>query len=299
VNIRMLKSDNVTGKGLKVVNLLLGLEKQSRTIKILLGAVLIGVIGAADFLAGYELSLSVFYVLPILGVTWLVDKNSGIIASLASACVWFVADVASGHPYSHPFIPIWNALIRLSFFLIITLLLSTLRSAMDREKELSGRDSLTGAANSRLFFDIAEIEINRIRRYEHPLTLVYLDIDNFKYVNDRFGHPAGDRVLRAVAIYAREHSRQTDVVARLGGDEFALLMPEMNQKSARVVISKLRYGLLEEMRQNDWPVTFSIGVLTCSAAPPTTEELVRMADDLMYSVKRTGKNALRYSIYAG
>ena len=138
-----------------------------------------------------------------------------------------------------------------------------------------------------------------MRRYEHPLTLVYLDIDNFKYVNDRFGHPAGDRVLRAVAIYAREHSRQTDVVARLGGDEFAFLMPDMNQKSARVVISKLQYGLLEEMRQNDWPVTFSIGVLTCSAAPPTTEELVRMADDLMYSVKRTGKNELKYSIYAG
>lgn len=89
------------------------------------------------------------------------------------------------------------------------------------------------------------------------------------------------------------------MIARLGGDEFAVLLPETSQESARVVVAKLQGGLLEEMRQNSWPITFSIGVLTCNAAPSTTDELVRIADDLMYSVKRDSKNALKYSTFAG
>lgn len=87
------------------------------------------------------------------------------------------------------------------------------------------------------------------------------------------------------------------MVGRLGGDEFALLLPETNQESAQVVLAKLQCDILAEMQQSNWPVTLSIGVLTCINAPHTTEEIVKMVDGLMYSVKRSSKNAIRYATY--
>jgi diguanylate cyclase (GGDEF)-like protein len=276
-------------------------EKQGKPsyVLILVGFVLTGVIGIVDFLLGYEMSFSVFYVLPVAIVTWLTSRRFGLVTSLVGAFVWLAADLTSGHTYSHALIPIWNTFIRLAFFVIITLLLSALKKAAEREREFARVDNLTGAANPRLFYDLARMEIDRFRRYKHPFTLAYIDLDNFKAVNDRFGHPTGDHVLRIVASSARKFLRKTDVIARLGGDEFALLLPETNEESARIALSKIHDGLLEEMRIENWPITFSIGVLTCNVAPHTTEELVRMADKLMYSVKHDGKNSIKYSTYAG
>jgi len=158
---------------------------------------------------------------------------------------------------------------------------------------------LTGVVNPRFFQELAQMEIHRFERYGRSFLLAYPDLDNFKTVNDRFGHPAGDQVLRIVASSARKGLRKSDVIARLGGDEFALLLPETDEESARLALSKIRDGLLEEMRLGNWPVTFSIGVLTCIASPRSAEELVRMADALMYSVKHECKNAMRYSTCAG
>jgi diguanylate cyclase (GGDEF)-like protein len=282
------------------MNILEVLEKPGKPLLVLaIAFTLTGIIGVVDFLTGYEIAFSLFYVLPVALVTWRTTRQLGLVTSLAGAIVWYWADVASGHPYPNPLIPVWNTLIRFGFFLIITLLLSALRRATEREKELARMDNLTGAVNSRFFYDLAQMEIDRFQRYEHPFTLAYIDLDNFKAVNDRFGHPAGDKVLRAVVSSARKYLRKTDVIARLGGDEFVLLLPETSEESARVVLPKIQDGLSEEMRQGDWSITFSIGVLTCRVAPRTTEELVRMADELMYSVKRGSKNGTKYATYAG
>ena len=263
------------------------------------GIALVGVVGILDFLTGYELAFSLFYLLPVSLVAWLASQSLGIMVSVVSACVWLTADVAAGNFYSHPFIYAWNTIIRLSIFVITALLLSTIKSALERQRELARSDYLTGAINLRFFYDLLQIEINRFQRFGHQFTLAYIDLDNFKAVNDRFGHLAGDQALHAVVISARKHLRKTDVVARLGGDEFALLLPETDQKSARVVMTKIQSGLMEEMRQCNWPITFSIGVLTCNAFPGTTEELVKMTDELMYAVKRDGKNAIKYATCAG
>ncbi len=275
------------------MNFLVSLEKRSKFFGILVGFALIGAVGFLDFLTGYEIAFSLFYLIPISLVTWLTGRRLGIVASLASAAVWLISDLAAGNSYSHPGIYAWNTLMGFGFFLIVTFLLSTLRKAMEHERELSHTDYLTGAVNSRFFFDLLEIEIDRSHRYEHPFTIAYIDIDNFKVVNDRFGHCIGDQVLRAVVKQARKHLRKTDVVARLGGDEFALLLPETDQDSAHIALSKLQSDIAAEMQQSNWPVTLSIGALTCVDAPHTAEELVRMADDLMYSVKRGSKNAIK------
>jgi diguanylate cyclase (GGDEF)-like protein len=256
-------------------------------------------VGALDFLTGYELAFSLFYLIPISMLAWLGSQRLGILAAFASASVWLAADVAAGSSYSRLFIYVWNTFIRLSFFVITVLLLSTTKKTLEREKELARTDYLTGAANSRFFYDLLQMEIDRFQRYKRLFTLAYIDLDNFKTVNDRFGHLEGDRVLRTLVESAKKSLRKTDVVARLGGDEFALLLPETDLESARLVIAKIHASLLKEMRRSHWPVTFSIGVLTCNAFPGTADELVKKTDELMYAVKCGGKDAIRYSVYTG
>ena len=280
-----------------ILNFLASLEKRSKLFVLALGFALIGAIGILDFLTGYEFAFSLFYLIPISLITWLTGRRLGIVASIVSTVVWIISDVAAENPYSHPVIYGWNTLMGLGFFVIVTLLLSTLRSALEHEKELSRTDYLTGAMNSRVFYDSLQKEINRSQRYKNPLTIAYIDLDNFKTVNDELGHATGDQVLSFVVNQVRKHLRKTDVVARLGGDEFALLLPETKQESAQVVLSKLQRDILAGMQQNNWPVTLSIGVLTCIDAPHSTDETIRIVDDLMYSVKRGSKNGIKYATY--
>jgi diguanylate cyclase (GGDEF)-like protein len=281
------------------VNGIAMVAKQSRLFILTTGFLSIAAIGFLDFLTGYELAFSLFYVLPIALLTWRIGRRVGSIASSVSALVWMGADFAAGNAYSQLFILIWNTIIRLSFFLIITLLLSALRNALEREKELARTDSLTNAINSRHFFELLKSEIDRSHRYHHAFTLAYFDLDNFKTVNDRFGHPAGDQVLRAVVRHLQTHLRKMDTIARLGGDEFALLFPETGEESACAALAKLQNGLMEEMRRNHWPITVSIGAVTCHAADSTPDELLTIADHLMYSVKQAGKNGIKYSTVEG
>jgi diguanylate cyclase (GGDEF)-like protein len=270
--------------------------RKNKVLILLMGFLLISVIGIVDYLTGYELAFSVFYVLPISLVTWLTSRRIGLLVSLASAAVWLIADLGTGHPYSHALVLVWNTLIRFAFFVIITLLISSLRSALQRESELARIDYLTGAVNRRFFYELLQMEIDRFERYKHPFTLAYIDLDNFKALNDRFGHAMGDRVLRTVATSIRNHSRKTDIFARIGGDEFALLLPETNQGAALTILPEIQDHLSSDMRKNNWPITFSIGVLTCITSSHSAQALMKRADELMYLVKREQKNSTRYSI---
>ncbi len=281
------------------MNFVTFLENRSKPFWMISGIILIAGVGLADFLTGYEIAFSLFYLVPVFLATWFAGIYLGIITSIASAMVWLVADLASGHPYSHPAIYYWNSIIRFGFFIIVTLLLSALKKANEHERELARVDSLTGAVNARFFYELVQLEIERSQRYRHPFTLAYLDLDNFKAVNDRFGHSVGDKVLYTIVKHARDHLRKTDIVGRLGGDEFAILLPETDQAGAQASISKIQTSLLDEMSRNDWQVTFSIGVLTCLSKLQTSDELVKQADELMYSVKNNGKNGIRYSQFTG
>jgi len=281
------------------VNFLASLEKRSQLFWILVGIGFLAGVGALDLWTGYEYALSFFYLIPVSLITWFTGRRLGIAASIAAALIWLVTDVAAGHVYSERFIYVWNTLIILGVFVVVALLLSALRKALENERELAHTDYLTGAMNSRLFFDLMQMEVNRSQRYKHPFTIAYIDIDNFKTINDRFGHTAGDQVLRTLVDQVNIHLRKTDMIARLGGDEFALLLPETDQESAQVVLPKIQQDILTGMQQNHWPVTISIGVLTCIQTPLTAVEIIQRVDDLMYSVKRGNKNAIKYSTYEG
>jgi diguanylate cyclase (GGDEF)-like protein/PAS domain S-box-containing protein len=174
-----------------------------------------------------------------------------------------------------------------------------LNKAYEHEKELARVDPLTGAANQRAFHEMAKHEIERSRRYKYPFTLGYFDLDDFKAINDKFGHKAGNEILKAVVEYAASSLRKTDLFARLGGDEFAFLLVETGPDLARMIISRFQQNAPLRVPEDNSLVTFSIGVLTCLDASPGLEDILEMVDDLMYSVKREGKAGIRYSVYKG
>lgn len=154
-------------------------------------------------------------------------------------------------------------------------------------------DGLTQVFNRRYFEDAIEREISRSRRYLRPLSLVLLDIDFFKKINDTCGHLAGDAVLKEVARVVRSRTRREDVVARYGGEEFALLLPEIDHKGAAQLAEKVR-KLVEKHEfifdGERIPVTISAGVATVQKKGEDPTELVRRADEKLYEAKSAGRN---------
>jgi len=258
------------------------------------GIASIGLLGIIDMLTGNEITFSLFYIAPIVLVTWAVNQNAGLLMSLLGALTLLGAEIASGQTYSSPGIYVANTLIRAGFYIIVTYLVAELHKARQEEQLAARTDFVSGAANARYFHELLQMEINRIHRYPHPVTVVYIDIDNFKLVNDLFGHKIGDEVLRSIAAELKAQLRRTDVVARVGGDEFALLLPSTHQAEAKVVISKVQTNLTETLNQRNWPVTLSMGAVTCVSPPHSPEQLLNMADELMYQVKNSTKNDVRF-----
>lgn len=249
-------------------------------------------IGYLDYLSGYKLGFSLFYLLPICVIAWVNTRKTGIIFSFYAAIVWVISDIISrGFDFS-PFIEAWNGLIRLGFFLIFVFVLQKLKIALEQEKRLSRTDYLTGLSNSQHFFERLSIEIYKSRRYQREFTIAYMDCDNFKQINDQYGHPKGDALLKIIAQTLAGGTRVSDTTARIGGDEFAILLSETGAATSGETIKRLREKLLQKMDENHWPVTFSIGVATFEIAPDTAEKAIKSADELMYVAKRKGKNRI-------
>lgn len=264
-----------------------------------LGGLLVVLLGIVDFLTGNEIVFSLFYLIPILLVTLAVGKAAGSYASILSALILLAAEIAAGQSYSHPAIYFWNTAIRAVFFSFFSYLVAELYQSHREERQVARTDFVSGAYNARFFYELLQMEIDRIRRQPHPFTVVYIDLDNFKQVNDLFGHKVGDSVLRYVTEVLRASLRKTDFVARLGGDEFALLLPSTRQTDAEVVLAKVQAALKDAMRERSFPVTFSMGVVTCVSPPHAAEQLINLADQLMYGVKNSTKNGIRFMTLEG
>ena len=272
------------------------LDKIPKIVIPVIGVSLVMLLGAIDHLTGYEISFSIFYLLPVAFVSWFDKRSHAVIVCILSAATWLWADITSGHIYAQPAIPVWNSIMRLGFFLMATFSLSAMKELLEKEQTFARNDFLTGVANSRAFNEIAKIEIDRSVRFSRPFTIAYIDIDNFKQVNDTLGHSQGDKLLQSVAKTIIANTRSIDIVSRLGGDEFAILFPESNEENAKTAINKVQKELLSSVTNDKWPVTFSIGVVTCYKSC-NLDELIKEADNLMYTVKASGKNGIEYKIH--
>jgi len=262
------------------------------------GLFLVVVLAIIDKIAGSEISLSIFYLIPVIFVTRFSDRWVGIFVSGASAIAWLAADLTAGRIYSHWVFPYWNAIMGFGFFLVNVYILSRLKDALETEKMLSRIDSLTGIANGRYFKELVNSEINRSNANNLSFTIAYMDLDDIKTVNDRFGHNEGDIVLSTVASIVQNNVRAKDHVGRLGGDEFGILFPEMGAEESRKIIPKIHKSLLDTILENKWGISISMGVGTFKGPNLNVEEILRRTESLMYSIKDAGKNGIKYEAFS-
>ncbi|MDP3178345.1 MAG: GGDEF domain-containing protein [Spirochaetaceae bacterium] len=250
------------------------------------------------FFPALALSMSIVAVLGFADFAVLVNGFAlGAIVSFTSAAVWLVADITAGAAYSSNLIPFWNAIVRLGYFLLHSSLMGKLMDMIAAVRDLSLNDPLTKAANWRFFEEYANKTIKSAIREKRPLTLAFLDLDNFKSLNDRLGHSVGDEALLLVAQTIRADIRPQDMLARLGGDEFVLLIPGADFKAADAVLKRLHEALTNEMGARGWGITASVGAVTFTTLSSTIGALLERADKLMYEVKKDGKNALRHQAW--
>ena len=257
----------------------------------------VGLVGVADFLTGSEISFSIFYVAPIALAAWYGGRLVGIVTAGLACVAWLAADLLSVVEISHVLIPFWNAAVRLSFFATIAVMVSEIHRRLDYAKRLARIDPLTGALNSIAFHELAESELTRARRYGRPFTLAYMDVDNFKQINDQHGHQSGDRALAEIVDAIRGELRETDIIARLGGDELAVLLIETDKEETGVITRRLCETVRDRMSRAGWPATLSIGAVTFERPPSSVAEMTHLADELMYTVKRSGKDGFAQQVY--
>lgn len=260
-------------------------------------------VGVADELSGTDVSLILFYLAPIAFATWFVNRRAGFLLSLLAAVVSFAADgiyrFGVGDSDVHVKVLTWNGVVQVGTSFALVLMLAALRSRLEVEELLARTDSLTQIANRRAFFEAATLELERARRHERPITVAYVDVDDFKNVNDQLGHAHGDALLVSVAQALRAATRAVDAVARLGGDEFGLLLPETDPVEAEVILARLRTTILTALVRGGWQVGVSMGAATFLAAPDSVDEMMARADELMYAAKREEKGSIRLGVFPG
>jgi diguanylate cyclase (GGDEF)-like protein len=257
---------------------------------ILAGSLLVtAAVAWIDYRAGYGLEVAVFYLPPIVAVAWHLGRSAGVGFAVFTVLLRVLLDLLNRPAGASAQLLVWNSAAQFLFFLFISARVSTLAEQTVELRTLAREDPLTGIPNRRAFFGALDRAVEWSRRQGMSWVLAYLDVDNFKKINDSLGHAAGDEVLQRVARVLREGTRRVDVVARLGGDEFALLLPETDAIRAETVVNKLLALLDESMARTGWDVTFSIGVITFAAPPDSVDTAVAMADACMYRVKARGK----------
>ena len=272
------------------------LERPPRIAVLFVGLALIAAIFWINYLTGPKVLLNVFYLLPVMLIVWLTGSTAyGLLAVLATFLAGPLGAYLDGYRSSSLPLATWNAGMRTAVFFIVLLLLVVVRKLVARLQEQSFTDELTGVANRRAFQDIAAREIERSRRYQHELSLAYLDIDDFKAANDRGGHALGDRVLIALATIACATARSVDTVARIGGDEFVILMPETDAEAALPLIERLLTACSRAAGSGAARVTCSVGLVTFERPPSDLEELLTAADGLMYEAKAAGGDGVRHT----
>jgi diguanylate cyclase (GGDEF)-like protein len=256
---------------------------------------LVALIGWLDYRTGPNLSFSIVYLLPVIACAWWAGFPHSILLALAAALTWHTVD-AIENPSIPPGASVWNGIVRFGTLALTASLAARLRLGILRERRLARTDALTGAANARTFYETAAAEAERARQLARPLTLAYFDLDNFKQLNDRLGHAAGDVALQSVVGTIRSELRGSDLLARLGGDEFALLLAGVGAEVAPALLLRVQSALAHEMARRGWPVTLSIGAITFLRPPEEVDLMIRWVDALMYDAKRKGKGRLEHIV---
>jgi diguanylate cyclase (GGDEF)-like protein len=259
-------------------------------------AALIAVVGIllagwVDFATGIEMRVYPLYFAPLSVAAWFAPRLATAAIALFAAIVWGCSNFAAGLNFTHAWIWAWNLAAQACAFLTVGLLIGRLRARSERERELARVDPLTGLANRRGFVEAAPLLLAECQRHDRLAALAFLDLDDFKQVNDLLGHKMGDQVLAAIGGTLRREVRACDLAARLGGDEFVLFLPDTAPHGVGAVLSRMRAALQAELSAGGWHVGVSVGV-AFSRRGESLEQFMARADALMLDVKRAGKGVV-------
>jgi len=235
-------------------------------------------------------SLDVLYCLPViqaarLGAIQALRRSDATLPDLVgifSAVVWSLAEAAVTFPAFPLDALVLNIFTRGVTFSVIGRVVAKLW----REREYARKDVLTGLANRLELFERFEIEQLRSERSGSPYSVLFIDIDQFKILNDTRGHHVGDDALKKLADILRKNSRKVDTVSRIGGDEFVLLFPETNEQSCEMLVGRIKLASEREFQGRGWPISLSIGHATETGKQRSVEEILREVDEKMYSIKK-------------
>lgn len=241
-------------------------------------------------LAGTYYSLDVFYCLPVIQATRIgairtlrrTDTQTSTLVGVISAIAWSVAEAAVIWP-TYPL----NAFAMNIFTRSVTFtVLGRVVTRLWKEREYSRKDTLTNLDNRLEFTERFATEQFRSERSKSPYSLLYIDIDNFKMLNDNHGYHVGDKALKAVSLILRGNSRSVDTVARLGGDEFVLLFPETDEYVCGILANRIKAASEKIFQAEGWSISLSIGHATSTGRAKNAEEILHEADENMYSIKK-------------
>ena len=239
---------------------------------------------------GLYYSLGVLYCLPIIQTAHLssirairrsdsrVPDLIGIICGIA----WSVAEAA----VIWPLFPLGALAINIFTRAITFTVLGRVMTKLFKEKEYSRKDALTGLANRLEFIERFEIERLRSERSGEPYSILYIDIDQFKILNDTRGHQIGDKALIDLSHILSENSRKIDTVARIGGDEFVILFSSTDEMTCQTLTARILMASEKKFSSQGWPIALSIGSATETGMKKSVDEILHEADQKMYSIKK-------------
>jgi len=265
-------------------------------VRLLVGVALLCTVCLLDSRLHHHLALTSLYMLAVL----ITAIGSGFRWAAALAVVAATAETSWFVPEAIPAgVRVANFFGRLLTYGIVIWLVLALRNSLGAAQEAARHDFLTGLLNRRAFEEMAQLELERSRRNGQPISVLYLDVDDFKLVNDRYGHRGGDEVLHTIAEAMTATLRSTDIIARLGGDEFAAILPETTETKARAAASNLHEAVARKLAGSKCHCTCSLGVAVFAAPPESVEEMINRADELMYGVKAGGKGSALVDVFFG
>lgn len=246
------------------------------------------------------ISLDVLYCLPIIQVARLTaihtmrryDTQTSTIVGTIVALIWSATEALITWPYFPMAAFVLNTFTRSVVFTVIGRVLVKLW----RERKYAYLDALTGLANRLELLERLEAEQSRSERSGRPYSLLLIDIDRFKMLNDDFGHHVGDEALKVMADILRGSSRKMDVPARLGGDEFVLLLPETDKSSCDILVKRLESSTQQIFAERSWPISVSVGRTTNVGKNQDADMVVRLADENMYQAKKSKRQMMQGNI---
>ncbi|WP_139559027.1 GGDEF domain-containing protein [Methylotetracoccus oryzae] len=280
------------------MNLALNLDVTRRWVWSLLAIAMLAVTVLLDLVSGAEFTFALFYAFPVLLLASSQGIAVGILVALAVGGAWFYVDYTAGRHALASGAYVWSFFSRWVLLALLAMLTAALKSSLAQQAALARTDPLAGLLNGRAFRRAAGQEIIRSGRYQRPLTFAFLDLDNFKAVNDSFGHRCGDELLRRIGAVLAESVQRSDLVGRLGGDEFGIVSSECGPDEARAASVKVRNAVWKVCASQRAAVAVSVGVVTYTAhsMADSVDTMIEQGDRLIYEVKSGGKDGIRYQV---